>query len=110
MIRGTTPTLVLVLDDVDLTGQTFEVYLRGLKNGQLFCWDNSMENVSLHDVTPGTSTVYVDLSQEDTLKLEVGKAEVQVRFINHAGVALATNVVLVDVDKILKDSEIEYAG
>ena len=56
------------------------------------------------------SVIVFQLSQKETLELNVGKAEVQVRFIDSQGVALATTIGEINVERVLLPGEIEYRG
>lgn len=105
MIRGTTPTYTLFVEGYDLTGTT--VYVAISKNGEVLVL--SGERLS---VTGGEeeSIVAFGLTQEETLALKEGTAQIQVRFIDSAGVAYATDIRRVTVGKVLQEGVIEYAG
>ena len=55
------------------------------------------------------STISFSLTQEETLGLAVGSASVQVRFIDIDGVAQATEIATLNVDKVLLNGVITYA-
>lgn len=102
MIRGTTPDLILTLP-VDLTDCTVYVTL-GRRPTMITKTTGDVV------VTPGTtsSTIEVWFTQEDTLSLRAGQAEIQVRFINSQGKAYATNCKIVTIGKVLLEGVIEY--
>ncbi len=101
MYRGTTPTLNLQLetdlplDDLDEIWVTF----KGVK-GEV------SKNLTSSSVDPTTKTITVTLTQEDTLSLVNGPASVQVRFKTTGGLAYASTVENINVERILKDGVI----
>lgn len=98
MRRGTTPSHVFNVD-VDLTEATiFLTYCQGGKT----VLEKTNEDL---DITADSITVY--LSQEDTLKFKDGvPVEIQLRYVTPSGKADASNIMLVGVERILKDGEI----
>ena len=104
MIRGTTPDYILTLDGVDLSGQT--VYVT-LSQGRTQITKTGNDLSIATDETG--STIAFSLSQEDTLGLAVGNASIQVRFISENGVAQASMIETIGVDKVLLERVIEYA-
>lgn len=105
MIRGTTPTYTLFVKGYDLTGTTVFVTIKNTMRKLVL----SGERLS---VTGGEeeSIVAFGLTQEETLSLMEGTAQIQVRFIDSAGVAYATEIGRVTVGKVLQEGVIEYAG
>lgn len=105
MIRGTTPTFMLFVEGYDLSGTTVYVAIKNDMRELLL----SGERLS---VTGGEeeSIVVFGLTQEETLALKEGTAQIQVRFIDSAGVAYATDIRRVTVGKVLQEGVIEYAG
>ena len=102
MIRGTTPDLILTLP-VDLTDCTVYVTL-GRRPTMITKTGGDLI------VTPGatSSTIEIWFTQEDTLSLREGQAEIQVRYINAEARAYATNVKTVTVGKVLLEGVITY--
>ena len=114
MIRGTTPTHIfhtqISLEDID---KLFITYKQGK--------DTVLEK-TLEDVEINTEEQYISvkLSQEDTLKFKDKnwtwlypnenakdtKVKIQIRLKYLNGDTAASNIILVDVDDILKDGEI----
>lgn len=110
MIRGTTPTIKLYVDGCDLTGMRFFITLCDKKNDQKFTYDNTMSNVELISASSEQSQINLTLSQDETLALAVGKVEIQVRWVDQAGIAYATDIATIDVSKILLDKKINFGG
>lgn len=96
MIRATTPTYILSLPEsaeVDLTEMT-EVHFT------LVQYRTEIDKI----VTPTDSkTVEVTLSQEDTINLKDGIAEIQLNWIDASGNRGATYVSTIRIDKQLLD-------
>lgn len=90
MVQATTPRFVLELPDtVDLT-QAANVYF-ALKQG------NVLIEKSTADLTVDTHTVYVALSQAETLRLAAGMARIQLNWTYADGTRACTNIVTVNV-------------
>lgn len=99
MRRGTTPEYELLVD-MDLTGWTCFVTLRW-SEVELDLEEDRLE------VTGGEqSTVRFSLSQEESLRFRPGMANIQLRAIKD-GVAVATDIATVSVDRILRDGVID---
>lgn len=101
MYRGTTPTLSLKLEtDISLADlaelwatfktQTVEV-------------TKTLSEVTIDDAQ---KIITVQLSQEDTLKLNASECQVQVRFRTQNDLAYATSIASVNIGQILKNGEI----
>ena len=105
MYRGTTPDFVLTIPGVDLTDKTVFVtfeqdYREITKTGDELAVEYGDD----------TSTISVSLTQQETLGLKKGKADVQVRFIDREGHAEATDKKAVTIDDVLLERVIEYAA
>lgn len=105
MIRGTTPDYLLTIEGYDLTNKTVFVTIR--QGSTIITKSGDQLTIS---VDGEKTTIAVTLTQLDTLRLSVGKAEVQVRFIDSNGVARATDRAELTVDKVLLERVIAYAG
>lgn len=104
-IRGTTPVFSLDLEGVDLGGCT--VFATIDQNGTQVV--KSGEDLIIEDMTDAEgTTVNVFLSQADTLEFDVGKADVQVRWINSNDEAFASEIGQVQFDRVLLEEVIEY--
>ena len=100
MRRGTTPTFEVDCD-IDLTGYT--IYLT-LKQGTT--------ELTLTPEVEATQTgckLTVTLTQEQTLGFSTARfTSMQVRAVNATGLAVASNIMQVDVGEILKNGVIVY--
>lgn len=104
MYRGTTPTLifnlskntVLDLTDVDEIWVTLKLapYIKTFERDRCV-------------IDTEHKTVSVTLTQEETLELPVSKVSAQIRMLLNNGKALATNIVSINVNAILKEGVIE---
>ena len=103
MIRGTTPDYILSIDGHDLSNKTVFVTIR---QGQIKITKSNQE-LSISTDSEGSTIAFV-LSQKDTLALQEGNAEVQVRFIDSDGVALATEIAPVQVKRVLYERVIAH--
>ena len=101
MIRGTTPDYILTVDR-DLTGMTVFVTISqaGVKV--------TLTNEDMTIVGGETSTIALRLTQQQTLGLRSGTASVQVRFIDAAGTAWATDIKTLNVSPVLLERVISY--
>ena len=97
-------TNILTLAGVDLTGMTVYVTIR--QGYTLLTKTN--DELSIATDAEG-STIAFSLSQEDTLNLSEGAAEIQVKYIDSAGDVQATEIASISVDKALLERVIEYA-
>ena len=106
MRRGTTPTYTLTIAGYDLTAMTVYVTIKGIFGRTVTKTGNDLTITT--DSTG--STIAFRLTQAETLELLEGKADVQARFIDAQGIALATNIGQIDVERILLPGEIVYLG
>lgn len=101
MYRGTTPTLYLELEtELDLSDVT-EMWVT-FKSPTVEVTKSLSEVI--FDST--TNVITVTLSQEETLKLYNGKADVQVRLKTSTDLAYATDIAGVEIGRILKEGVI----
>ena len=104
MIRGTTPDYILNVD-TDLTGKTVYVTISQLRNRLTLTGDDLTIAAS-----GGASTIAIRLTQQQTLGLAVGKAEIQVKYIASDGTTQATNIAPITVDRALLERVVEYVS
>lgn len=98
MIRGTTPTLEFVLPfDTSLLAEAFVTFEQK---------DEVVLDKPLSECKTDGNKLTVELTQQDTLKLDNGLVRIQIRARTHGGDALASDVILTSVGEILKDGEI----
>ena len=101
MYRGTTPTLYLELEtELDLSNIA-EMWVT-FKSPTVEVTKSLSEVI--FDST--TNVITVTLSQEETLKLYNGKADVQVRLKTSTDLAYATDIADVEIGRILKEGVI----
>lgn len=105
MYRGTTPTLYLELDTSLALDNITELWVtfQGLKGEKSREVTKQLEDVS---IDPATKTITVSLTQDDTLTLFNGTCNVQVRFKTSNGLAYASTIENIDVQRILKEGVI----
>lgn len=101
MYRGTTPTLYLELEtELDLSNVS-EMWVT-FKSPTVEI-TKTLNEVSFDNET---KIITVTLSQEETLKLYNGKANIQVRLKTNADLAYATDIADVEIGRILKEGVI----
>lgn len=99
MIRGTTPTLEFTLP-FD-TGELDEAYVSFAQRNEVVL------EKTLSECECIGNKMIVRLSQEDTLKLRSDQGtEIQIRARTKGGEALASNIMRVSTERILKDGVI----
>jgi len=99
MYQGTTPTLVLTLDDANLDGCTCYVTI---KSG------SKLVTKSGTDLDVSGNQISVMLSQDDTLGMTPGSVEIQARWIDSNGNAMASDVGKAKVSGVLYKQTIDY--
>ena len=99
MIRGTTPTLEFTLPfDTDIIA---DGYITFAQRGDVVIDKN------ISECTCEGTKIVLKLSQEETLKLKSGDfTEVQIRAKMTSGDAVASNIIKVSTDRILKEGVI----
>lgn len=107
MIRYTTPILPLEVEGVDLTTNE-DVYVT-LKQNDVELTKKGSDLTILYDAETDISTITFTLSQEETAAFNVNRAvDIQVNFINNAGVRDATDIATIPVMRNLLDKVINY--
>lgn len=99
MVRATTPTYVLTFTDIDLM-EAEAVYVT-IRQGA-----KSVTKTGT-DLEVGADTITFMLTQEDTLTLEAGSAELQVNLLYPGGVRASSNIVGISVSRNLYPRVIE---
>lgn len=106
--RGTTPTLTITAEGIDLIGKAIYITIAQSNNGQLTkVFPNEDGSVWLESKYDGTD-INVYLSQHDTLKFHPGRAEVQIRWIEEDGTAHASDIKNITLTKTLLEGVIQY--
>lgn len=108
MRRGTTPTINLTLDYASTDIATLWISIA--QNGFVVIdKDLTSPGVTIEDVTEEQTThavVHMLLPQEDTLALQPGSAELQVRALLDDDTAAASTIYKLNVSRIIKDGVI----
>ena len=100
MVQATTPTFVLTLpQDIDL-GEAAHVYFTLRQNGATIEKSDS-------DLTIDENEVEVYLSQEETLKLSIGAARLQLNWTYANGSRACSTIATVTVDENLLKAVVE---
>lgn len=100
--RGTTPTIHLYLDDVDMYAfRSVYITMRQPGSHTQYIYDDTCANVEIYK-----HEIRIRMSQEETLRFKEGVVMVQVRAITHNDVAIATDVAHFNLGKILLDGVI----
>ena len=99
MIRGTTPTLEFMIPfDTSLLA---EAWVTLSQSGKIVL------NKELKDCTCEARKISVRLTQEETLELDCNsKTEIQIRARTVAGDAIASDIITVNTNRILKEGVI----
>lgn len=102
MIRGTTPDLILTVN-ADLSDMTVFVTISQMRTKLTLTGDEL-------DITATQtgSTITARLTQQQTLGLAAGQAEVQVKFIDEEGVVQATDIQPITVGRALLERAVAY--
>lgn len=108
MIRGTTPDYILTLD-ADLTDKT--VYVTVAQSNKIITktGDDLAITVDTSGETP-VSEIAFWMTQEDTLSLREGAADIQVKYIDANGVVSGTEIASIVVKRTLLERVITYAA
>lgn len=102
MYRGTTPTLYLELDtELELADKIAEMWVT-------FKTPSVEVTKTFSDILfdAEKNEITVTLTQDETLQFYKGNTEVQVRIRTTDGLAYATDIATLDVEKILKEGVI----
>lgn len=103
MYQGTTPALVLRVKNKDLTEATV---FASIKDGNHIITKTGEDLIIAKD--SDDTLVTVTLTQSETMKLDKGVAEMQIRYITADGNAYATTKARVTVNDVIYKSIIEY--
>lgn len=96
MIKGTTPTLEIKISGINVSElKSIYITLKQYKKEVT----KPTEDIAIDEMA---NTLYVPLSQEDTLTLTRGYVYVQMRAVTKDGLAVASDIKMVPVEEILK--------
>lgn len=100
MHRGTTPTLEIKITGIEVA-ELESIYVT-LSQYQKQVTKQT-EDITADEIS---NTLYVPLSQEDTLTLSRGYVYVQMRAVTKDGLAVASEIVMKTMEEILKEGVI----
>lgn len=93
MRQGTTPTIQITINDIDLD-EMQNIYVVFEQNGYILKKESS-------DLDIEGNTISVSLSQEETLNFKEGTCNIQLRMITKGGVAIASPIKTTKVYRVL---------
>jgi hypothetical protein len=93
MRQGTTPTIQITINDIDLN-EMQNIYVVFEQNGYILKKESS-------DLDVEGNTISVLLSQEETLNFKEGTCNIQLRMITKGGVAIASPIKTTKVYRVL---------
>lgn len=93
MRQGTTPTIQITINDIDLN-EMQNIYVVFEQNGYILKKESS-------DLDIEGNTISVLLSQEETLNFKEGTCNIQLRMITKGGVAIASPIKTTKVYRVL---------
>lgn len=93
MRQGTTPTIQITVNDIDLN-EMQNIYVVFEQNGYILKKESS-------DLDIEGNTISVLLSQEETLNFKEGTCNIQLRMITKGGVAIASPIKTTKVYRVL---------
>jgi hypothetical protein len=100
MQRGTTPVLEVKVSGIDV-GELQSIYIT-LKQYQKEI-TKTIEDITVDEIS---NTLYLPLTQEDTLTLARGYVYVQMKAVTKDGLAVASGIAMKAVEEILKEGVI----
>nr|DAE72813.1 MAG TPA: hypothetical protein [Caudoviricetes sp.] len=93
MRQGTTPTIQITINDIDLN-EMQNIYVVFEQNGYILKKESS-------DLDIEGNVISVSLSQEETLNFKEGTCNIQLRMITKGGVAIASPIKTTKVYRVL---------
>ncbi len=93
MRQGTTPTIQITINDIDLN-EMQNIYVVFEQNGYILKKDSS-------DLDIEGNVISVSLSQEETINFKEGTCNIQLRMITKGGVAIASPIKTTKVYRVL---------
>lgn len=93
MRQGTTPTLQITVNNIDLADME-HIYVVFEQNGNLL-------KKSMTDLKIENNVISVLLTQEETLSFKNGNCNIQLRMITFDGIAMASPIKTINVHSVL---------
>lgn len=100
MQRGTTPTHTFTFGE-SLSGAKFDKVFITYKQSEKTVIEKTIDDIAVTD-----ESFIVKLTQAETLLFSPGQVRIQIRVKTAAGEALASNIITVSAEELLKDGEI----
>lgn len=111
-IRGTTPIFTISISGIDLS-KNYRVYVTIDQNGTQLT-KNSYDNAdtlsvkaTTDDEGTVTTSIEMSLTQKETLDFEIGKADMQAKWIDSSGVVDASDISSVEFSRALLEEVIK---
>ena len=105
MRRGTTPDYLLTVHGADLS--ECSVFVTIQQHSVMMTLSGARLSVAAQD---DTTNITFRLTQEETLRFTAGGANVQVRYIDADGTAMATDIGKIVIMPVLLEGVIEYVN
>ena len=114
--RGSTPIIALTVLGEDFSAST--VYVTIDQNGEQLTKNSNSDSGDMwlspiYDETTGErigTKINLYLSQDETLKFDVGKADVQIRWVESEGTAHVSDVQQIEFTRVLLEDVITYVS
>lgn len=105
IIRGTTPKLIFTsTDEFDLSSLV-EIWFTLKQNSSGMEITHTLSDGNV-EVDSEAKTITMSLTQEETLKFDSTKAEVQIRVLDNSDLSYSTDIFTINLGRILKDGVI----
>lgn len=104
MIRGTTPTVRWKIKDDNISFSEFDEVWMSFTD---LCGKTLTKKTADLKIDPEERTISYELTQEETLSLQIGTIETQLRVLFNGGLAYATQIKTFELGKVLKGGVIK---
>ena len=108
MFRGSTPTLPIEIEGADLSQAKVFLTIVNPKQGKQFTLTTPDDFTLLYDAENEKTVGEVTLTQEQTLAIQAGTCEAQIRYIFPDGAADATLKTSITIQDVLLNGVINY--
>lgn len=108
MFRGSTPTIPIEIEGADLSQAKLFLTIVNKKQGKLFTLTTPDDFTVAYDAEHGKTVGEVTLTQEQTLAIQAGTCEAQIRYVFPDGSADATLKTTMTIYDVLMKGVISY--
>lgn len=108
MFRGSTPTLPIEIEGVDLSQAKVFLTIKNPRQGKEFTFTTPDDFTVQYDAENEKTTGEVTLTQEQTLAINAGTCEAQIRYIFPDGAAGVTTKTSITIQDVLLNGVINY--